>query len=164
VGTISGTVHSTQQSTSRMRQVKALALLSCDLHRTGVVPAVPIVPAVQSLTAVQSSKVQRSMTTPRYRFFASRRAASACTAWVLSCPLMTDKNTSICYPNRLRNTAGFPSIVSDEQSRSLCGCPAGRDRSRARSAKRIAYLMDERVIHEKQGLCFLHLLSSVRSD
>jgi len=38
--------------------------------------------------------------------------------------------------------------------------PRRRDRSRVRSAKRIAHLMDERVIHEKQGLCFLRLLSS----
>ena len=40
------------------------------------------------------------MTTPRYRFSASRRAARR---WMFSSRLTTDKNTSICYINRLRN-------------------------------------------------------------
>jgi hypothetical protein len=45
--------------------MQTLAVLSCGLYRKGLVPEIPIVSAVQSLTEVQSSKVQRSMTTPR---------------------------------------------------------------------------------------------------
>jgi hypothetical protein len=117
---------SMQQLTSSMRQMQTLAFFSCELHKKSVVPVVQKVPVVPSLTAVQSSKVQRPMTTPRSRFSASRRAASACAGWMFSSPLMTDKNSSICYLNRLRNSAGFPSIVSDEQSCSLCGgAPSG---------------------------------------
>jgi len=101
---------------------------------------------------------------------------------------MTDKNTSICYPNRLRNTAGFPSIVSDEQSCSLCGgAPSGEIARAHVPEKSIAifregrrgpplqerfhsYPMDERkglgslMKSSRQVLCFLRLLSSVRSD
>jgi hypothetical protein len=157
-------------------------------HGDRSVPDVPIVPVVPSLTAVQSSKVQRPMTTPRSRFSASRRAASACAGWMFSSPLMTDKNSSICYLNRLRNSAGFPSIVSDEQSCSLCGgAPSGEIARAHVPEKSIAifregrrgpplqerfhsYPMDERkglgslMKSSRQVLCFLRLLSSVRSD
>ena len=60
--------------------------------------------------------------------------------WMFSSPLMTDKNTSSCYLNRLRNTRSiFLAGCLMSKSRSLSwSCLARRGRSRARSEKRIA--------------------------
>jgi hypothetical protein len=81
--------------------MQILALLSPDLHRKSVVPI------VQSLTAVQSSKLQRSMTTPRYRFAASR------TDVFFSADDRQEYLESVISIG-FETGAGFPSRVSDE--------------------------------------------------